>query len=272
MGNNPSQTLQKIGETPLSAELRQEKEVIEAIHRPKIKSAQDEEIKAVLKYCFALIGLRPEQWPDELQKMVLLNFLRENYSGHSLEEIKLAFDLGVAGKFNLEMAHYQNFSCIYLGSAMRAYQKYAAQVLNQERNRYQEVLSEPLPSPEQQEMDDKLFANEYYRKYLNYEFSAVSLEYAHWVYDTLDRFKLIRYTVAEKKQYMEEAELIRQKEIHAPPVDFHKHKEMNKLIEAYINNLVPESEKQLVKQYAKRLALMDLFKKWKEQGRNRIFD
>jgi len=257
----------------LPLELEQEEKLIKAVYQPKIHAVQDEEIKAVLKYCFALIGLRPEQWPDDLQKMVLLNFIRQNYSGHSLEEIKIAFDFGSAGKLDIEMTHYQNFNCIYLSDVMQAYRKYATEILKQDANTYKEMPPSPLPSNEEQEMNDKNFANEYYRKYLNNEFSLVSLEYAHLIYNTLDKFKLIRYTVARKKEYMVEAQELRLKELNGTSIsDFREHQEITKLLQLYTKEEVPEPEKKLLINYAKRLALLDLFKFWKGQNRKRIFE
>lgn len=228
----------------------------------------------ILKEICLTTGLKVEEGLSKEFTKVFNKFILAHYGILTPGEIALAFTLNAANDLPEKMEFFgSNLTIEHVGKVLFQYIRKRANLaakINEER--YKQELPPPIPTKDEQEMNDKLFANEYYRKYLYHEFSLVSLEYAHWVYDTLDRFKLIRYTVAEKKRYMEEAELMRQQEIHAPPVDFHKHKEMNRLINAYINNLVPESEKQLVKQYAKRLALMDLFKRWKEQGRNRIFD
>ena len=36
----------------------------------------DEPIKQVLRYIFALVGLKPDQIPGDIEKAVLLNFIR----------------------------------------------------------------------------------------------------------------------------------------------------------------------------------------------------
>ncbi len=66
------------------------------------------------------------------------------------------------------------------------------------------------------------------------------------VYDTLDQRGVINLTNKQKKEYMAEAQELRNKEISAPAVDFQKRKEQNRLIEAYLNDAIPKEEANIV--------------------------
>jgi hypothetical protein len=76
-----------------------------------IHQSTDEEISAVLRYIFVLIGLRKDLIPshpdpktgEDLPKNVLINFIKSRLTNCSLEEIKLSFELAVARKINVDL-------------------------------------------------------------------------------------------------------------------------------------------------------------------------
>lgn len=74
-----------------------------------------------------LVGLRGNNMPTEEEKFVLLNFIRSNFGNQTPEEIKLAFELAVSGKLEIDAKCYENFSCEYFGRIMKAYIEYARQ-------------------------------------------------------------------------------------------------------------------------------------------------
>lgn len=86
-----------------------------------------EPIKQSLRYCMLLVGIRAQNMPDEEEKGVLIDFIREHYSGHTSLEIKIAFDMAVSGQLDIDdVKCYENFSCEYLARIMSAYRKKAA--------------------------------------------------------------------------------------------------------------------------------------------------
>ena len=99
------------------------KSIIDASMQVKAKDCPDEDIKKVIAYIFALIGIKPENLPTDFQKAVILNFIRENLGSYSLDEFRIAFHLLAENKLETNGNHYQNFSAIYLGDVMSAYQK-----------------------------------------------------------------------------------------------------------------------------------------------------
>lgn len=74
-----------------------------------------------------LIGLRAANFPEEHEKLILVNYIKKHYSGHTAEEIKLAFEKAVAGELELDEVNcYENFSVMYFAKVMNAYRIWAA--------------------------------------------------------------------------------------------------------------------------------------------------
>jgi hypothetical protein len=119
-----------------------------------------DEIKGALRYAMVMIGLRAENIPAEEEKMVLIEYVIENYGGHTAEEIKLAFKMAVQGKLGLkpnEIKCYENFSPLYFTTIMDAYRDWAKEQVK--------LLAAP---PERREPTSK-------------EKAIINLEYAGWL-------------------------------------------------------------------------------------------
>lgn len=235
----------------------------------------------VLKEICLITGLKVDDGTGKEFTKMFSKFIREHYTHLSPAEITLAFTLNAAaelpgtsgGKDTDKIEFYGSFLTLeHIGSILFRYMQKRGNLAKKLREEDNLQLEAPIPTKEEQEMEDKKFANEYYRKYIANEFSTVSLEYAHWVYDTLDKFDLIVYTVEQKKVYMSEATQIRERQLMVAPADFQEHKNWNRLLKAYTEGMLPDEEKKVVINYAKRLALIDLFKTWKMDGKKRIFE
>lgn len=72
-----------------------------------------------------LVGLRAQNYPADIEKQVLLNFIAENYGGHTPAEIKLAFEMAITKKLDVEANCYENFSVTYFVSIMEAYRAWS---------------------------------------------------------------------------------------------------------------------------------------------------
>ena len=92
-----------------------------------LRLSEDNMIKQALRYSMLLVGLRGNNLPTEEEKFVLTNFVKSNFGNNTCEEIKLAFEMAVAGKLNIDSKCYENFSCEYFGRIMSAYLEYARQ-------------------------------------------------------------------------------------------------------------------------------------------------
>ena len=89
-----------------------------------IKDCPIEEVKEILRLIMVKVGLRAQNWPNDIEKLVLFEHIRDNFGGNRVDEIRLAFEMAIAGKLDLppnEVTCYENFSCIYFSKIMNAY-------------------------------------------------------------------------------------------------------------------------------------------------------
>ncbi len=85
-----------------------------------------EPLKQALRYAMVLVGIKANNVPNDREKSVLLQFIVNNYGGHTPSEIRLAFYLAIAGELDVEdVKCYENFSPLYFASIMNAYRKWA---------------------------------------------------------------------------------------------------------------------------------------------------
>jgi len=119
-----------------------------AISSPLICKSDMAGIANVLKLVMVKIGLRSQNWPTEEEKVVLIDHILTNFPGNRVEEIRLAFELAIAGKLDLredEINCYENFSCIYVSKILNAYRRWALATYDQ--------IKEPPP-------DQRIFSQE----------------------------------------------------------------------------------------------------------------
>lgn len=87
-----------------------------------------ETLKESLRQVFFMIGLRAEQIPADEEKGFLIQYIIENYGGHTADEINLAFKMAIQGKLKLEDKKVQCFgifSPLYFTNIMDAYRVWA---------------------------------------------------------------------------------------------------------------------------------------------------
>lgn len=115
-----------------------------------------EPLKQALRYAMVLVGIKAHNVPNANEKAVLLQFIANNYGGHTPAEIRLAFDLAIAGELDVEdVKCYENFSPLYFASIMNAYRKWA-------RPRHGEIK----PVEKELTKDDKLAIDIEFAAYL----------------------------------------------------------------------------------------------------------
>jgi hypothetical protein len=102
-----------------------------ALTEPKIIQSEQEKLMEVLRYVMVLIGLRGQNFPDEIETQILIGFITENYGGHTPAEIKLAFEMAITRKLNVDAKCYENFSVAYFVSIMEAYREWAKEQIKQ---------------------------------------------------------------------------------------------------------------------------------------------
>lgn len=99
-------------------------ELAKALADKKLPAAGAPALMGTLKYIFMLIGLRPVNFPQGIEIDFLVQYILKNFAGHTNQEIRLAFDLAVAGRLSLDLRDvncYENFSVAYFARIMQAY-------------------------------------------------------------------------------------------------------------------------------------------------------
>lgn len=116
-----------------------------ALNNERIVKRAVEDLKEVLRKAMLKVGLRAANMPKDEEKQVLIEHILTHYAGHTCEEIKLAFDMAIAGKLDVEVNCYENFSCLYFSSIMNAYRKWAKEEIKH--------LDKPLELPPEQKIE-----------------------------------------------------------------------------------------------------------------------
>lgn len=139
----------------------------QALMAPKIVNCPLEATKQALRYAFVMIGLRAENIPVEEEKAVLLEYIVENYGGHTAEEIKLAFKMAIQGKLSLkpnEIKCYENFSPLYFTTIMEAYREWSV-----EQARKLITVEKPKEPTERQKLN-------------------INIDYAHFLFKQINKW------------------------------------------------------------------------------------
>lgn len=144
-----------------------------AISKPRIINTPLEELKKALRQVFFLIGLRADQIPVEEEKAFLIQYIIENYGGHTADEITLAFKMAIQGKLKLdykEVRSYGIFSPMYFTIVMDAYREWA------------------------KEQSEKLLRNEPERQVSEHEKIMINFDYARFLLKLIDKlpFKVLK--------------------------------------------------------------------------------
>lgn len=114
----PGLTPSKTGEWSLSDALRGRKIFLHET---------DDPIKEALRYAMLVVGLREKNMPFGEEKQLLINFIKKEYSTHTAEEIRVAFDCAITGKLGVDATCYENFSIAYFAKVFTAYREWAVQ-------------------------------------------------------------------------------------------------------------------------------------------------
>jgi len=165
--------------------------ILKAQSSISIRQRSDEELKEALRYVMVIVGLREINMPSAEEKFVLINFIKSNYGNQTPDEIRLAFEYAIAGKFEVDAKCYENFSCEYFSRIMKAYIEYSRNELKTIKP-IEEV--KPIPSDKELKKQAIDIANDYAdqidkarssnEKYQWYEGGLGSL------YSMLEKFKI----------------------------------------------------------------------------------
>ncbi len=225
----------------------------------------DEPIRQSLRYVFALIGLKAENLPTDIQKMVLLEFIQTELKTFTPAEIKLAFKMAVAGELNVELSHFQNFNAMYLANVMNAYKEKRGAALIEMNNKLKAL--EPKKEPTEAERIASFW--DYVENYIGPRWDQfVKTKRIDWVHVfgsdhlflTLEKLELINLTIAEKNEIMKIAESqVKAKLENERPESRDRAREIRQLRDALSEGLTPQSLQTQIVTRARQIAVEQLF-------------
>lgn len=168
-----------------------------AINGERLKNTPENDLKQVLRAIMAMVGVRAANLPDDDEKGLLLAHIVSNYGNHTLEEIKLAFNMAITGKLNCKVDCYENFSCAYFSQIMNAYRNWAKEEVKQFKPVVMIEEKKELTDQEKVEWIKEWVSKE------NIDMELIPLIF----YDYLDGKKLLGITAKEKYEYFDKAAL-----------------------------------------------------------------
>jgi len=110
------------------------------------------------------IGLRGQNFPKDIEKILLIQHVFDNFGENRVDEIRLAFDWGIEGRLDEDINCFENFSCLYFTRIMRAYNRLALAVKSKEE------VKELSPPPKKEE---RIEDPEAYEKFLETGFAKI---------------------------------------------------------------------------------------------------
>jgi hypothetical protein len=123
-------SLAEVPSTILPELTTDESKLREALKEKKIRFVTDEQLKQMMLYIYALIGLRGENYPAGIDKDFLHTYIREYYGGHTMSEIRLAFTMAVQHKTGVDATAFEFFTTAYFSKIVDAYRKWAVETLH----------------------------------------------------------------------------------------------------------------------------------------------
>lgn len=236
-----------------------------SIESETIKHCDTNKLEQLMAYLYTLCGF--EKMPSETQDMVLINFIRNNFSDITLDEIKLAFELGVSGETGVNMKHYHNFNAIYFSDVINAYKTY-----QRSRKDLTPKLIEGTEMSDQKKKEthvkwlyDLIFPQ--LEKFFKGEIEEV-LDHGNTLYNYLDK-KFINFSKERKDKIKEKARMELLDEFRVDKMA--KPSERNSIGKVITDILMGGKETEgLVRTRAKKIALNTFLAECKEMDREII--
>jgi hypothetical protein len=112
-----------------------------------------------------VVGIRAKNLPQGEEIAVLKRFLINHLGGYTLSEYIFAFELAAKDALECDTKHYENFTCEYVSRIMKAYRKYANNILEFAERRMQPEMK-ALPPANHNPLE---LVNIYYKEFLHDE-------------------------------------------------------------------------------------------------------
>lgn len=175
-----------------------------------LKNESLAEFSPVLRYCFALMGLRESSYPENHEILIVVDALKTQFGYLKLEEIRQAFLLATTGKIQVDVNEYgKAFNVALMGRILNAY-------IQQERIKHVEELNRERSKPQEPtEEEKKNFIKTFIKSilipsFVRYKEEGVNNFEQHLdrIYKMMKKGKMIQLTDGEKQRLFTEHSLI----------------------------------------------------------------
>lgn len=145
-----------MGQEPQELKPSKNGELVKAVAELKIYQLSNiAELESCLRYCMLLVGIRANNLPSQEEKAILIRHITKHYSGHTVAEIRLAFEKAIAGELDLssdDVKAYENFTPVYFSQIINSYRRWSVQEYNQHAKEIE--VPPPVKIMSQDELDD----------------------------------------------------------------------------------------------------------------------
>lgn len=145
-----------MGQEPQELKPSKNGELVKAVAELKIYQLSNiGELESCLRYCMLLVGIRANNLPSQEEKAILIRHITKHYSGHTVAEIRLAFEKAIAGELDLssdDVKAYENFTPVYFSQIINSYRRWSVQEYNQHAKEIE--VPPPVKIMSQEELDD----------------------------------------------------------------------------------------------------------------------
>lgn len=251
-------------------------QVATAFNQPRIRELGQNapvEIKKLLGQLFILTGLRKENFPDELQTGILIQFIFEDLGQYTLEEIKLAFRMAVKGDLNVEANHYQSFSAPYIASIVSGYVQVRTTTLRAIRANENALKIDS--KMEHTDQEKKNIRKDYiltcilkpYQFFLKSGSLTFGITPMSIIYKTLtEDLKLLVVEPSRKKEIHAQAVEMAYKQLEKPVQTMEEYRNLQTLKEKVEKDGIEKVMDMEIKSFCYDVAVKDYFKKCKADG------
>ena len=168
----------------------------------KIKNINDgDAIIQMLNYLYVLLNVKKDNQLNQLEESVLNGFIINNYKNFTIEEIKHAFRLAVAGELNVEM--YQKLDSITFGKVLLNYKQFKNNKIREHNKTKKIEIMVDKEQIEKEFMENCVLPYVEERKTMEepkFDFATKA------IFDHFYNKGLIKLTKKEIKQYKDEAD------------------------------------------------------------------
>ncbi len=216
-----------------------------AAFETKIPYRSNVDIDKQLMVIMALLGFRPENFPDQNEQGILRDYMRNQMTTYSLSDMGLAFTLYIQGKLDYNESHFGKFSVMFIEKVMQSYKRYKVALPNK-------ITEQQPPEISYEELQRrlKIGALECFQRYQEY---GILQDWGNVTYDYLDRNGHINLTDERKWEIWNTAKHNLKSEAGLKAVTTKTSRKLSEVLQSI------EKKDEGVKAESKRIALRELF-------------